>query len=401
MSKIKVNRIENTSTTDGGVSIDVDGHVTIDGQQLPTAGPLGNRNLIINGAMQVAQRGAGPFTNASGGYQTVDRFKLSGTMGGNFTLEQASDAPSGSGFNKSFKALAPTGFSSPTPTASAKIVTSIEGQNLQQLLKGSSSALPVTLSFWVKSVVTGTYIFELVDDDSNRSISTAYSVSASNTWEKKVITIAGDTSGVLDNDANSSFSLVWWIGAGSNFTSGTLSTSWASMVTANRAAGQVNAVASNNDAFYITGVQLEVGSKATPFEHRSYGDELARCQRYLQLVNYNTGGGYAVNHWVFRDSAHYILDFKHKVEMRDGPTLVAIGSNGLTGLDNTKFALYNLNTGSSVQVSGSTGNWSITQATTGRSTLRFTGTSLQGTTGNIAGCDTMLANTLIFATAEL
>ena len=254
---------------------------TIDPNGL-NVGQFGNRNLIINGAMQVAQRGTGPFTNASGGYQTVDRFQLSGTMGGSFTLEQASDAPSGSGFRKSFKALAPTGFASPTSSASAKIITSLEGQNLQQLLKGTADAVSVTFSFWVKAVVTGTYIFEVYDDDNNRTISTAYSISASNTWEKKIITISGDTSGVLDNTNGSSLSVVWWIGAGSNFTSGTLNTSWNATVTANRAVGQVNAVASNNDAFYLTGVSLEVGDTATPFEHRSYGDELQRCQRYYE-----------------------------------------------------------------------------------------------------------------------
>ena len=280
-----------------------------------SSGPLSNRNLIINGAMQVAQRGTGPFTNASGGYLTVDRFQLSGTMGGNFTLEQVSDAPSGSGFKKSFKALAPTGFSSPASTASAKIITSLEGQNLQQLLKGSSNALPVTLSFWVKSVVTGTYIFELYDDDNNRTISTAYSVSASNTWEKKVITIVGDTSGALDNDANSSLSLVWWIGAGSNFTSGTLNTSWASTVTANRAAGQVNAVASNNDAFYITGVQLEVGDTATPFEHRSYGQELALCQRY-----YQKSGGQTFNSFKTGADTFRVVNVQYMQQMRATPT---------------------------------------------------------------------------------
>ena len=286
--------------------------------------PSGRRNLIINGAMNVAQRGAGPFTNASGGYQTVDRFQLSGTMGGSFTLEQASDAPSGSGFSKSFKALAPTGFSSPTSAASAKIITSLEGQNLQQILKGSSNALPVTISFWVKSVVTGTYVFELSDNDNNRSISTTYSVSASNTWEKKVITISGDTSGSLDNDANSSLSMIWWLGAGSNYTSGTLNTSWNLTVTANRAVGQVNAVASNNDAFYITGVQLEVGSVATEFEHRSYGEELALCQRYYQIVEASGREssciGYRKNpNHIYPTGGHsYILP----VEMRASPTFL-------------------------------------------------------------------------------
>jgi len=282
-------------------------------------GALSNRNLIINGAMQVAQRGTGPFTNASGGYQTVDRFQLSGTMGGSFTLEQATDAPSGSGFQKSFKALAPTGFSSPSASASAKIVTSLEGQNLQQLLKGTADAVPVTFSFWVKAVVTGTYILEVYDDDNNRTISTAYSISASNTWEKKTITISGDTSGALDNTNGSSLTLAWWIGAGSNFTSGTLNTAWNATVTANRAAGQVNGVASNNDAFYLTGVQLEVGDTATPFEHRSYGDELARCQRYYQTDQMYLQAYQAAPN-------DYTTIYQYPVVMRTSPTLSFIAA---------------------------------------------------------------------------
>jgi hypothetical protein len=276
MSNISVNTITDAS---GGSTASINGLT-------PQASNMQPHNLIINGAMQVAQRGAGPFTNASGGYQTVDRFQLAGTMGGSFTLEQASDAPSGSGFQKSFKALAPTGFSSPSASATARILTSLEGQNLQQLLKGTADAVPVTFSFWVKAVVTGTYILEVYDDDNNRTISTAYSISASNTWEKKTITISGDTSGALNNNNGSSLTLVWWIGAGSNFTSGTLNTVWSSVVTANRAAGQVNAVASNNDAFYITGVQLEAGSStASPFAYENVGDTLQKCQRY-----YTVGG---------------------------------------------------------------------------------------------------------------
>jgi hypothetical protein len=275
MSNISVNTITDAS---GGSTASINGLT-------PQASNMQPYNLIINGAMQVAQRGAGPFTNASGGYQTVDRFQLAGTMGGSFTLEQASDAPSGSGFQKSFKALAPTGFSSPSASATARILTSLEGQNLQQLLKGTADAVPVTFSFWVKAVVTGTYILEVYDDDNNRTISTAYSISASNTWEKKTITISGDTSGALNNNNGSSLTLVWWIGAGSNFTSGTLNTVWSSVVTANRAAGQVNAVASNNDAFYITGVQLEAGSSASSFAHENYSDTLQKCQRY-----YTVGG---------------------------------------------------------------------------------------------------------------
>jgi hypothetical protein len=301
-------------------------------------GAITGSNMVVNGAMTISQRGAGPFTNASGGYQTVDRFQLSGTMGGSFTLEQVSDAPSGSGFNKSFKALAPTGFSSPTASASAKIATSIESQNLQHLMYGSSNAVTVTVSFWVKATVTGTYIFEFYGDDTNRTISTAYTISTSNTWEKKIITIDGDVSGTINNDNGSGLTAQWWIGAGSNFTSGTLQTAWGSYTAANRAVGQVNGVASNNDAFYLTGVQLEVGDTATPFEHRSYGDELARCQRYYQVIKAASGSEYrrfARGHVV----ASTLLDCSTNlfVEMRTFPTLATTGTP-------SDYAIYHGNT---------------------------------------------------------
>jgi len=243
-------------------------------------GALSNRNLIINGAMQVAQRGTS-VSNSAGGYTTVDRFFQTGTLGGTFAWEKSSDAPTE--FSSSFKSSAPTGFSSLSSSSSARIGTAFEGQDLQQLLKGTPSATDLTLSFWVKATVSGTYIVELYDTDNTRNICQSYTISASNTWQKVVMTFTGDTSGVLDNDNAASLVVHWWLAAGSNFTSGTLPTSWQSAVTANRAVGQVNGMASNNDAFYLTGVQLEAGDTATPFEHRSYGAELALCQRYCQL----------------------------------------------------------------------------------------------------------------------
>ena len=160
-------------------------------------------------------------------------------------------------------------------------------------------------------------------------------------------------------------------------------------------------MASTSNDWLITGIQLEVGEKATPFEHRSYGDELARCQRYLQLVNYNNSGSYAINHFAFRDGTYFMINYLHKVDMRTAPTLVAIGTNGLTGLSNSEIGLYNISAASSVTVSGSTGNWTLTQANEGRSTVRFTGTSLSGTSGDIAGCDTIILDTKVFVSAEL
>ncbi len=306
-------------------------------------GAITGTNMVVNGAMTISQRGAGPFTNASGGYQTVDRFQLSGTMGGSFTLEQVSDAPSGSGFDKSFKALAPTGFSSPTAAASAKIATSIEAQNLQHLMYGSSNAVTVTVSFWVKATVTGTYIFELYGDDSNRTISTAYTISTSNTWEKKIITIDGDVSGTINNDNGSGLTAQWWIGAGSNFTSGTLQTAWGSYTAANRAVGQVNGVASNNDAFYLTGVCLNVGDSAIDFPHEeSYGDTLAKCQRYFfKPTNLAASNRYGIWQGRVVSGSNYNSTFYLPVPMRASPTYIAgIGSDA--SFDSTTITVSNL-----------------------------------------------------------
>jgi hypothetical protein len=281
----------------------------------------GRRNLIINGDMRIAQRGAGPFSNASGGYQTVDRFFQTGTLGGSFTWEQSSDAPDG--FSNSFKASVPTGFSPLASSASARLGTAFEGWDLQHLQKGTSSAMNLTLSFWVKATVTGTYIVELYDTDNTRNICQSYTISASNTWQKVVMTFAGDASGVLDNDNAASLVVHWWLGAGSNFTSGALPTSWQSAVTANRAVGQVNSMASNNNAFYLTGVQLEVGKVATPFEHRSYGEELALCQRYYYRIdsanNSSTYQRFAVANIESGTQAEGF--FIHPVQMRTNPTL--------------------------------------------------------------------------------
>jgi hypothetical protein len=167
----------------------------------------------------------------------------------------------------------------------------IEGQNLQQLSKGTSNAKSVTLSFWVKSNKTGTYIAELRDQDNSRVYGQQYTISASNTWEKKTLTYSGDTTGSLDNDNLDSLRVLFFLLAGTDFTSGTLSNAWATSTNANRAVGQVNLADTVGNDWYITGVQLEVG-EATPFEHRSYGDELARCQRYYGKYYLHKGNEY-------------------------------------------------------------------------------------------------------------
>ena len=242
---------------------------------------LSNRNVIINGAMQIAQRGTSVASITTRDYYTVDRFAFGPSTMGTWTMSVENDAPTGSGFRKSAKMLCTTADASPAANDFVRIDTSFEGQNLQQFLKGTSSAKGFSLSFWVKSNVTGTYIVNLYDVDNTRSVSGSYTISASATWEKKTITFPADTTGAFDNDNNQSALLIFGLGSGSTLASGTLNTTWESAVNANRFAGQTNVAATLNNYWQVTGVQLEAGAVATPFEFEDYGVTLAKCQRYF------------------------------------------------------------------------------------------------------------------------
>ena len=247
---------------------------------------LSNRNVIINGAMQIAQRGTSAVSVNGTGYQTADRFLMVAATAGTYTQSVENDAPTGSGLRKSLKMLVTTANASLSAGSINYIVQELEGQNVQQFLKGTSSAKQFAFSFWVKSNVTGTYICELFDRDNTRTVSASYTVNASATWEKKTITFPADTTGVFDNDNASSMFASFWLVAGSNFASGTLNTTWAANTNANRAVGQTNLASAINNYWQITGVQLEAGAVATPFEFEQYSETLAKCQRYY----YRTGG---------------------------------------------------------------------------------------------------------------
>jgi hypothetical protein len=242
-----------------------------------------NKNLIYNGAMQVAQRGISSTGIAdAAGYYTADRWRFGAIGQGTWTFTVENDAPTGSGLRKSAKVLCTTAQASPGSSAQVNFRQIFEGQDLQRIAKGTASAQQVTASFWVKSNVTGTYIVELYDVDNTRSVSAAYTISASATWEKKTLTLPADTTGAFDNDNAGSLEMSWWLGSGSSRTSGTLATTWGTATEANRAVGQTNLAAATNNYWQITGVQLEVGPTATGFEFKSYGEELAECQRYYQ-----------------------------------------------------------------------------------------------------------------------
>lgn len=273
MSTLKVDTI---TKADGTNSISQDAIITTSSLQ------LGRRNLIINGAMQVAQRG----TSVSGitslsTYNTVDRNYFYITNG-TATVEQSSDAPEG--FSKSFKATYTTGLGTFPSGSIHQYNQAIEAQNLTHLNYGTSAAKSVTVSFWMKSNVTGNRIVRLYRNSVSpaRSIQAVVTQNVADTWEYKTVTFVGDVTGSMPFNANEGMRLTVWYGAGSNFTGGTLSTVWETYDSAGNAAGINNVGGTTNDYFAITGVQLEVGSVATPFEHRSYGEELALCKRYYQ-----------------------------------------------------------------------------------------------------------------------
>jgi hypothetical protein len=252
--------------------------------QVPFAGisnPVNFRNIVINGDMQIAQRSTSVASITTIGIYTVDRFKIIINSLGTWTNSQSTDVPTGQGFANSFKLDCTT--ADAAPAAGDYIILSqiFEGQNLQYLKKGTANASPLTASFWVKSTKTGTFILELNDLNNSRSISKSYTVSVSNTWEFKTITYAGDTTGAFTNDNGASLGLNFWLGAGTDFTSGTLATSWASTTSANRAVGVVNIADSTSNDFLITGLQLEAGDQASGFEFMPIDVNLGRCQRYF------------------------------------------------------------------------------------------------------------------------
>jgi len=239
-----------------------------------------NRNLVINGAMQVAQRGTSGATG--NGYNSVDRFRIAsgGTSQWALTQTQETDAPTG--FSKSTKYSCVTAETTLDAADWAGIQYTFEGQDLQHLSYGSASAQSITLSFWVKSSATGTFGVSLFQPNDSRIIGSTYTISSANTWEQKIITFAGDTTGIIDNVNTEGLRIYWLLAAGSIYT-GTDNTSWKAYTSNAFADGHaVNLIDSTSDNFYLTGVQLEVGDTATPFEHRSYGDEFAKCQRYYE-----------------------------------------------------------------------------------------------------------------------
>ena len=282
------------------------------------------KNIVINGDMQIARRNTSVASITTSNYYTLDRWKLLNSSLGTFTMSQSTDVPSGYGFANSLKLDNTTADATPSASDYLAIIQSFEGQNLQYLKKGTANAVSLTASFWVKSTKTGTFICEL--EAGTRSISKSYTVSASNTWEFKTITFAGDTSGTITNNNASGMTFYFWLGVGTDFSSGTLATSWGTQTNANRAVGQVNIADSTSNDFLITGVQLEAGTSATDFEFLPYDINDYRCKRYYQKTE--TGIYKHVGNWqgiAWSGTAH-TGSIATDVQMRTNPTLSYAGT---------------------------------------------------------------------------
>ena len=336
----------------------------------------GRRNLIINGAMQVAQRGTS-FTGVTGSSYQLDRFKWETNTEDTATIEQSTDAPNG--FANSYKLTITTAETTIDSGEYASISQYMEGLNVQQLKYGASGAENITCSFWVKCSETGTATVALYQDDANQYISQSYTIDSANTWEYKTVTFVGNTGTAINNDNTIGLRLQFNVAGGSNYTGGS-SNVWGT--SANFQSGQtINLIETVNSTFQITGVQLEVGTVATPFEHRSFGEELALCQRYFQKINGNEAD-YVLGHGHEYDSGTLRIIVHLGVEMRSQVSLVEDSSsqeyrfNGNVGNFNTSGASIALdNNGSrtlSFRISGF--STSITENTQGAVKINSGGT---------------------------
>jgi hypothetical protein len=293
---------------------------------------LGNKNLIINGAMQVAQRSTSAVAAGNPNYPSVDRYVAWEGTDGAYTVEQSTDAPTG--FSKSLKAQVTTADTSLAAGQYAQLVQRIEAQDLQHLDYGLSTAKTLTLSFWVKSNKTGTYCITGYKEDSTGSASTMlfpkeFSISSANTWEHKTITIEPDSqiksaTGVIDDDNGTGFQIFWNLAQGSTYTGGTDGT-WTTDTTAFTTTNQVNWMDNTSNNFYLTGIQLEIGDVATAFEHEDFGTTLRKCQRYyFRMGGSSAYARYTVGSCDNANTSNGVVEFP--VQMRDTPTLETTGT---------------------------------------------------------------------------
>ena len=266
---------------DAGAMLQTDGS-----GQLAWSTAYRNRNLILNGAQVIDQRNAGASVSGDGKFP-VDRWKASKVGSGAFSMQQSSTTPSD--FNHSVVCTVTTADTSLAASDEYSYRHFVEGFNFCHANWGTSSAYPITLSFWVRSSVTGTYAVGFRNNAGNRTNPSTYTISSANTWEYKTVTVAGDTTGTWEGATNNiGVGVIFSLGAGSNY-QGTANTWNASGTWSTASATQW--ISTSSATWYVTGIQMELGSQSTAFEHRSFGDELAACQRYTYVYNSQKIGG--------------------------------------------------------------------------------------------------------------
>ena len=321
MSTIKVTNIEHGSTTDGGIQLDSSGHVTVDGVQFPTSGALANRNLVINGAMNVAQRGT---SSTSGGYSTVDRIKVATSDTNTQSQESlsSSDTPYSHGFRNYYR-LKNTTASGGGASTYREIDYRVEAQDIASSgWDYTSTSSYITLQFWLRASVSQSYYLNVRSQDGTQRAFISELAVTADTWKKFEITIPGNSGITLSNDNGLGLLVRFIPWYGTTYTGSGSTGAW--VTSSNDMIPDMTDTwgETANATFDLTGLQLEVGEKATPFEHRLYADELARCQRYYYRA---VDGAYDSNHivcsgaWYNTTQLYGVIDFP--VEMRTTPTL--------------------------------------------------------------------------------
>ena len=288
----------------------------------------GRKNIIINGDMRIAQRATSKTGITANGYYTCDRWHIQ-LNGPTLKLEQDSDNP-GYGFKNSLAITTTTAVSSIAAGNAIKLRYLVEGYDAAQLQYGTTHAKPFTLSFWVKSSLTGQIAVSFNRD--SRIVNRQVTVNSANTWEHKSVTILGDVTTALGNTTNGTGMIInIFPSSGSNSTGGSSIRQWNSYHNAHTAFGaNMGHLTVTNSTFKITGVQMEVGKVATEFEHRSFGEELALCQRYL-FKNINESGEVGCNYGKAFNSYEMFAPVRFPVAMRAAPTIIAYGNAGTAG----------------------------------------------------------------------
>ena len=286
-----------------------------------TTDKIGERkNKIINGGMLVNQRGNQSSVTTS--VYGLDRFKVQEAAAVTYDINQSTDTPDG--FGNSFHIDIQGAQTNPAAPHFMQLMTALEGFDVQDFAKGTSEAKQYAVSFYIKTNVTGNYALQITDDN-GRSCSQLYTVSDAN-WNRYTVIFPADTTGAIDNDNTEGLRLTWHLVVGTDRTSGTMNTTWAATTTENIAAGQnANVASSTSNNWRITGVQLEVGSVATDFEHRSISDELLGCYRYFQILSSNTSGGLNAHsrYPLLGNGTNSAIWYAyHKATMRVKPSLV-------------------------------------------------------------------------------